>query len=284
MPARKFSGGVLRAARRAADLPGRELAERVGVSAPQVPKWESGASFPAMEKLPAIAQALGRQLDDLFPRHGEPDLLDVRCDAGLTQKEAASRCGVSHIPLLNAERGRKRLDPKYVPTLARTYGVTEASLLAAQDRTFGVLIAPPAHEAGAESLAAKLTVLLDTSCPGLSDAHITDRVNANGRHFLDADQFAALRSGERDLSEMLPTSGDELAFLDALARVLGVEPMSLRTSDAVARQVIDGVKFLAGGGAGQLALAARGAEQAGISPQMLSKLQELIDQAGQERK
>ncbi|MFH0246168.1 helix-turn-helix domain-containing protein [Streptomyces sp. HK10] len=284
MPARRFEGRVLRQARRAADITAATLANRIGVARPQISKWESGKSFPALEKLPAIAEALGRDLDDIFPRSGEPDLLDLRCDAGLTQKEASARIGTSHIPVINAEKGRRRLDPQYVPLLAQAYGVTEEELLGAQDRSFGVVTAAPniASTPLPRTLAEKIDYLLASTyapadVPG--DTDLTEWVNARvGRALLTPEQFTALRCGRRTLAEVLPEHREQSAFYGALGETLGVSPLFFQPDDAVARQVMEGIRFLAAGGR-DLALAARGAEELGVSPAMLAQLTALIEQA-----
>jgi transcriptional regulator with XRE-family HTH domain len=285
MPARHFDGRRLRTARREADRTTAEVADDVGVARPQISKWETGTSFPSMEKFPAIAKAVRKPLDELFPRDGDPDLLDLRCDAGLTQKEAGSKIGTSHIPVSNAERGRKRLDGSYVPTLAKEYGVSEEALLAAQDRSFGVLTpsAPSAVQVP-QTLAEKISYLLETTYRGgaPSDAEITDQVNAlAGRALLDAAQFASLRAGTCQPSEVFATAADEAIFHEALAEIVGVSPMFFKAGDAVARQVVEGIMLLSAGQQG-VALAARGAEEMGLSPAVVSKLAAVLAQAGAE--
>ncbi|MFF8992526.1 helix-turn-helix domain-containing protein [Streptomyces sp. NPDC014983] len=287
MPARHFDGRALRAARREADLTAGQLAESIGVARPQISKWETGASFPSMEKFPAIAEAVGKPIDVLFPRDGEPDLLDLRCDAGLTQKEAASRIGTSHIPVSNAERGRRRLDPAFVPPLAEAYGVSEEALRAAEDRSFGVFRpATPATVKVPQTLAEKITYLLETTYSGVgtpSDAEIADRVNAAvRRELLSPAQFTSLRTAGCQPSDVFSTVADETAFYEALASMVGVTPMFFRSDDAVARQVAEGIMLLSAGRKG-VALAARGAEELGLSPAVVSKLAEVIAQAGAEQ-
>jgi transcriptional regulator with XRE-family HTH domain len=100
------------------------------VTQPQVANWEKGKAIPPPDKLPTLAEALGRPLDYLFPRDGAPDLADLRNDAGYPQNRTGDLIGArSHIPVSNAERRIRRLDEDYVERLADAYGVTVQELL-----------------------------------------------------------------------------------------------------------------------------------------------------------
>lgn len=284
MPPRRFEGAVLRRERRAADLTAAVLGDRISVARAQVSKWEAGTSFPSLEKLPAIARALGRPLDEVFPRDGEPDLLDLRCDAELTQKEAAAAIGASHVPILNAEKGRRRLDEAYVPALARCYQVSQAELLAAQDRSFGIAVPVVPAPAVPKTLGEKITYLLESTWPhgAPTDAELARQVNQRaGRRLLNGTQLHDLRTGRQNLGALLDSAGDETALYEALAEVMGVSALFFQPDEAVARQVVEGIRILAAGGKG-LALAARGAEELGVSPAMLAALTEVIEKAERE--
>ena len=56
----------LKARRTAAGLTLRQIGETVGVSAQAVAKWEAGTAWPSADLLPAIAEALGCSIDDLY--------------------------------------------------------------------------------------------------------------------------------------------------------------------------------------------------------------------------
>ena len=280
MPARTFDGQALRSARRARDLSQEALARAEGVDVDQstVAKWESG-SFPEPERLPAIARALGEPLDDLFPRDGLPDLADLRCDAGYAQRRTGVLIGTkSYIPVSNAERGVRRLNSAYVPRLAEAYRVTEEQLLAAQDRSFGFLQTPAAAPPVPQTLAEKLTYLLETTFPSgrPTDAHIAAAVNAHaGVDVVSADAVEALRTGTPPPSEVL----DGLAagvVLEGLAEFFGVTPMYFQSDQELERQVVDAISLLAlRGSADDFALAARGG-QGGLDPAMIAKIAELV--------
>lgn len=93
MPARRFDRARVRSVRRAAEISQSDVAAGAGVADSTVAGWELASSEPDQEKLPAIARVLKRDLDDLFPRDGQPDLKDLRCDAGLYRYEMAGIIG-----------------------------------------------------------------------------------------------------------------------------------------------------------------------------------------------
>ena len=49
----------------------QQLADQIQENRATVAKWESGCVFPRAEKLPALADALGCTIDDLFGRGKE---------------------------------------------------------------------------------------------------------------------------------------------------------------------------------------------------------------------
>ncbi|MFI2369895.1 helix-turn-helix domain-containing protein [Streptomyces sp. NPDC018833] len=288
MPARHFDRSRLRAVRRAAEIYQAAVGEALGVSDSAVASWESGAQTPDPEKLPALAHALGRDVDELFPRSGPPDLTDMRCDAGYYQYETAALIGTrSAGPVAAAERGERRLKDKYVPALAAAYGVSEEELRRAEARSIAKAQggqvdepAPPgagnASTPGAppESLAEKITLLLDSSYPGLqgppSDAEMASAVNAHaGAHVITEEDFRDLRTG------VTGTASPEV--LDALAAVVGVSRMYFEPDDAVAAQVYEGLQLLAAAKKGSVGrVKARGLGAQGLSPKAMALVNELV--------
>lgn len=88
-----------------------------------------------------LAAILGVDVDELFPREGPCDLVDLRCDAGYTQKAAADEvAGLTKYILGDAEGGRRRLKPHLIEPLSRLYGVDLNALEAAEDRSFGMTV------------------------------------------------------------------------------------------------------------------------------------------------
>ena len=57
---------VIRKYRKEKNMTQEEMANKLGVSAPAVNKWESGASMPDITLLPPIARLLGISLDELL--------------------------------------------------------------------------------------------------------------------------------------------------------------------------------------------------------------------------
>ncbi|KFG71386.1 helix-turn-helix domain-containing protein [Streptomyces mutabilis] len=290
MPARQFDGTRVRAERRATDLTQKQLANLLGLkSHAPVAAWESGRSFPDGDKLPAIARALGRGIDDLFPRDGAPDLRDLREDAGYPQNKTGQLIGVgSHIPVSNAERGIRRLDDKYVPLLSAAYGVSVEELRAAEDRSFGIPV--PVHAAPQsqtptpadqpESLAEKLFYLDRRTFPNgqkaPTDTQLAEIINRRaGAQVIEAASVAALRSGAATTTTP--------AIREGLGEAYGVSPLFFQDNDEVAQQVVEGISLLAAREHGDvLGLAARGNEK-GLSGTMLAKVNALIAELGRAR-
>ncbi|MGW6457691.1 helix-turn-helix domain-containing protein [Streptomyces sp. NPDC055078] len=282
MPDRVFDGRAFRAKRRAADLTQRQIAEAVGVQEAAVARWESTATKPPAEKLARLAQLVGERLDALFPRQGQPDLADLRADAGYSQKATAQITGTSTpSSVRKAESGIRRLSDESVALLAAAYGVSEEKLRAAQERSFGDT--PRAAEPEVPStLAEKITFVLENTYPAQpapSDAEIATAVNEHA---------GAAVVTERDVRDLRTGAVTEAApiVLDGLASLFGVKPMYFQSEDAVTRQVAEGLKLLASkrrGDVGQIA--ARGMGEDGLSAELLAIVNEVVaDLAGRPRR
>ncbi|MCX5555351.1 MULTISPECIES: helix-turn-helix transcriptional regulator [unclassified Streptomyces] len=252
MSARHFDRGRVRAVRRAAEVAQADVATTVGVADSTVAGWETGLATPDPEKLPALAKALKRDLDDLFPRTGLPDLTDLRCDAGYYQYETAKLIGTKSAgPVAGAERGERRLKDKYVPALAAAYGVSGEELRRAEDRSIAkaqggeaeaeAITSTPGSAGPPGTLAEKITLILERSYPGEqgppADAEIADAINAHaGARVISAAGVLDLRTGAVETSSPV--------VLEGLAAFLGVSPMYFQPDDAVARQVYEGLQLL----------------------------------------
>lgn len=272
MPPRQFDGSRVRAVRRGRDLSQQQLGDMVGVGGPAVARWENGQDFPKGEKLPAIAKALHKPLDDLFPHDGPPDLQLLRCDAGLSIAQAAEIIGASRTPLGNAESGRRRLSDAYVKPLAKAYGVTEHELLVAQDRSFGVRV-PSAS--GPRTIEEKINYLLQHGYVGQeapSDEEIARAVNEHaGAATVTAGDIVALRTGATTDASDVVRAG--------LAHALQVDA-ALFQDDAElspeARQLLEAFRFIGSIHRGQiLGLAARG-NSLGLSAEMMATINNLV--------
>ncbi|MFF8795773.1 helix-turn-helix transcriptional regulator [Streptomyces globisporus] len=283
MPARHFDRTVVRAVRRAAEIPQAEVGAAVDAADSTVAGWELGSSVPDQEKLPGIARVLRKPLDELFPREGSPDLIDLRCDAGLYRYEVAKFIGTkSDGPVAAAENGVRRLKEKYVPKLAAAYGVSERVLEQAQERSFGNTVEEAGDEsvAGAEAeesprtLGEKISFLLEQSYPAGAapgDEEIAEAVNRHaGSEVVTANEVEALRTGTGEADSPPPVA------LEGLAEFFGVERMYFEPDDAVARQVYQGIRvLLASKNGGIRRVRARGLGPEGLSPEVLSLLTDL---------
>ncbi|MFD8546310.1 helix-turn-helix domain-containing protein [Streptomyces sp. NPDC059649] len=285
---RHFDPNLVDGIRRRARLDIKDVAEAIGLSRSVVSDWLRGKTTPTPEKLPALAHALGEPIDELFPRLDEacnpapPDLRDLRCDAGIPMSAIPEIIETaSSVPVRKAENGRKRLDPVYAERLAPRYGVSMDELRAAEDRTFGVAPAqdalPPVEMP--TTLAGKISHLLD-DLPAEdrpTDSDIAAAINSRaGADLLDADHVLALRKGTKTQEEILRQVPAEILY-QGLADALKVTPLTFQSRDQLVSHVVEFVDFLAQ--QGDIVIQARGAEQHGISPRMLSKLNELLAEA-----
>lgn len=272
----------LKAIRRIRGVKLQDIATALGYSAhTQVSSWLKGQATPPPEKLPALADALGEHIDDLFPREGEPDLADLRCDAGVARKDIPEILGTrSSVPVSNAERGKRRLDPAFVGLLAEAYGVTADEVLAAQNRSFGeTQEAQSVRTQGTPTtLAEKINYLL-THLPAdrrPTDLAIAEAVNETaGVAVIRPSQVKALRTEDRPVAEVLRQVPEVLLY-EGLAATFGVPPHYFQSDGEMVQQVIETIRFLAQ--RDQVDLQARGAEE-GLSGPMLAKLNDLLDEA-----
>jgi transcriptional regulator with XRE-family HTH domain len=263
----------------------RVLAQALGLgSHVPVANWEKGKSFPPADKLPGIARALGQDVDRLFPRDGDPDLVDVRCDAGFTQGRAADLVDeVSSYRLGAAERGERRLDEVSVRPLADLYQVSVDELLAAQERSFGELV--PVEPSRPRTLAEKLTELLQAafSEEAPSSADVAAAVNMKvGGDAINSAEVEALRAGVPP-DEVFTDVARTMAF-EALGLYFNVSPLHFEDDRAMERRVLDDIRYLAE--QHQIALAARGGE-GGLSDDVVAVLGRLVadefrEQAGRQ--
>ncbi|MFE0765329.1 helix-turn-helix transcriptional regulator [Streptomyces smyrnaeus] len=252
--------------RRAAELSQGDIAAGVGVATSSVAGWESdNPTSPDPERFPALARALGRDLDDLFPRTGLPDLTDLRCDAGLYLKDTSGILGTKSTgPVKYAERGERRLKERYVAPLAAAYEVSEAKLLRAQERSFGNPVPEPPTDAGGQNaegevlprtIAEKITYLLEhtfTPTTRPSDAEIARQGNSKaGRQLLDAALVESLRTGARAQADA--------DVLNAVAAALDVPPLFFHSDSGAVHRIVSGVRLMKGGLSG---VAARGEAEA----------------------
>ncbi|MFB7630456.1 helix-turn-helix domain-containing protein [Streptomyces sp. NPDC056149] len=274
MPVRQFDGRRCFAARRAANLTQTQLGKALGLSKTPISEWEASKSSPPPERFPAIADVLGQSLDALFPRLGEPDLRDLRCDAGFTQAQAAEQMGISRLPLGNAESGKRKLNDAYVPALADLYGVSRDDLLVAQERSFGVLSSAPSEtELAPKTLGQKITHLLRRR--PLSDQQIADAINRQAAFdAVDAASVEVLRTDGAE-AEQIRAGLPPDSLYHGLGDAFGVTPFFFAPGEEIERQVLERLEFLNLLRSDGVSLAARGASR-GVSSEMLATLSEVL--------
>ncbi|MEV0915707.1 helix-turn-helix transcriptional regulator [Streptomyces sp. NPDC049967] len=270
---RRFDGEGLRRARRRAELSQRQVAKGLGLSSHvPVARWEMGQRFPPAEKMVRLAAILGVDVDELFPREGPCDLVDLRSDAGYTQKAAADEIeGLTKYILGDAEGGRRRLKPHLIEPLCRLYGVDPDALEAAEDRSFGVTVPPPTPRKPPD-LAEKLNELVrkafrDHPTPEM----LADAVNAKTGTRLTAGQIETLLAGV-SAADVFTDRTAEVA-LAGLAAFFGVPQLALENRAGVELRVLSGLQHLAAHHG--IDLAARGGD-GGVSPEILAVLNDLL--------
>jgi len=114
--ARGFDGARLRTQRLAAGMTQRQVAREVDVSESVVAHWERGSQRPTVERVAALARALGLTPTDLTTHDHDPgprSLMQLREAAGLKQDRLAARAGLTRTKYSSLERGE-------VATLSRT--------------------------------------------------------------------------------------------------------------------------------------------------------------------
>ncbi|MDX2952023.1 helix-turn-helix transcriptional regulator [Streptomyces caniscabiei] len=282
----------MRTVRRAAEISQAEVAAALGVAVSTVAGWESGDAVPDAEKLPSLARVFNRELNDLFPRTGLPDLTDLRCDAGYYQYETATLIGTKSAgPVAGAERGERRLKDKYVPDLAAAYQVSEEDLRRAEARSIakaqeaqggqsaedaGIV---PASAGAPSTLGEKITLILERSYPGQhgppTDTEIADAVNAHaGSKVITGEGVRDLRTGVAETASPV--------VLEGLAAFFGVSPMYFQPDDAVARQVYEGLRLLSASRRGAVGrVRGRGTGSQGLPANVMEFVNDLVTEMEQ---
>ncbi|MFC9295788.1 helix-turn-helix transcriptional regulator [Streptomyces sp. NPDC057011] len=260
MPERRFDAPGFRRARVVKGMTQAQVAAALGIKDQSVvSRYESGDASPPQEKLPRLAALLGERVDDLFPRPGLPTLADLRCDAGMTQKDTAAVTQTSSCsPVRAAEGGRRKLAPHYVGPLAEAYGVSVEELLAAEKRSFdedapAVPRNPTVRQpVGPHTIAKKIAALLEGTPEQErpTDAQLADLGNARvGRTVLSGPLVTSLRLGQA--THAAPE------VLEALAAALDVPAIFFETVDADVAAVVASLRTAR---IGLTAMVARGAE------------------------
>jgi transcriptional regulator with XRE-family HTH domain len=129
-----FDAERLRAARRAAHLTQRQLADQVGVTETAIANWEGGGRSPRVDRLGQLARALGVRPIDLTDAAGTgtPSLLQLRLGAGLLQEQVAEAARMTRQKYQTLEGGATAgLRGADVAALAEALGVDAIEVRAA---------------------------------------------------------------------------------------------------------------------------------------------------------
>jgi transcriptional regulator with XRE-family HTH domain len=126
-----FDPERLRELRVEVGLTQRELAERTGTDHTTIAKYETGDRIPFVERLAALAAALG-----VTPSHltamKDGTLAELRTLAGLSQQGLAQRAGLVRTRYSAIERGEvATLDPDIAARIARALNLTPAQVITA---------------------------------------------------------------------------------------------------------------------------------------------------------
>ena len=132
----KVSPAALRRQRHRRKLSLRQLSLLSGVGAATISAWEGGRRAPSARLLAAVAVALDVSVADLVPVPERRVLLvDLRHQAGLSQRAAAGIAGLSPSMYQAIESGFRAADPRQRTTLAAQLGVTEGDFAETWRRT-----------------------------------------------------------------------------------------------------------------------------------------------------
>ncbi|MEU5425845.1 helix-turn-helix transcriptional regulator [Streptomyces olivoreticuli] len=291
MPARHFDGSRVRDLRIDRRLKQVDVATAVGASDAAVGRWENGKTLPDPEKLPALAKVLGADLNDLFPRHGLPDLADLRADAGYSQYETKVITGTKSAgPVAYAERGKTKLSTQFHEPLARAYGVSVEELLAAQERSFGNDVPDVRPQTDPKTLADKINYRLRDRVPPLSDADIAAGINRHaGAEVITEAGVHDLRTGRQSTASPIVCEG--------LAAVLGTDRPYFQSKESVVRNLAASLEYLAASADGEddgkylagsedegyRVRAARGLDTQGLPPEILAIVSKAVGQVREMR-
>lgn len=130
---RGFSAAALRAARTRSRWSQADLATMAGVSESTIAGWERGISLPTVRRLRAVADALGKPVDEFLRSTGTRTqaLVDLRAARRYTLVEAAEAAGISKSTLGRLENGHGNLSAEAGDKLAGAYALTAEDIEAA---------------------------------------------------------------------------------------------------------------------------------------------------------
>lgn len=133
---RGFSPSALDAALLRKRVASEDLADSVGVSRQSVSAWRTGRTIPTPVLLAKVARWLDIPISDLVPiAEDRLRMADLRVRAGLSQRDAAALLGLATSTLTTIEKGRRSVSPDVAAAMVGVYGLDEATVLDAWERT-----------------------------------------------------------------------------------------------------------------------------------------------------
>lgn len=130
-----FDAKALADIRRTRGMTQPQLAGMVGITRTRLSDYERGAIVPAPRTCRQLARALGVPAGALLTTKPTPDLVRLRAQAGMTQKEVGDAIGISAVAVSQIETARQRLTEHRARQLAALYDVDLAAITAAAEST-----------------------------------------------------------------------------------------------------------------------------------------------------
>jgi transcriptional regulator with XRE-family HTH domain len=144
-----FSGSLLWAARKQRGLTQEGLAALANITSQYVRAMERGRKTPSPVALRDLATALAINPIELLVVTVTPSLIQLRCCAGLSQREAAEKIGRSDMSYSRLERGETtHLANEVAESLALAFGVKPQLIRAACSGSKKSISRPPTDVGG----------------------------------------------------------------------------------------------------------------------------------------
>lgn len=155
----RFDADKMREARMSLGINQVELASRIGIDPSVVNSWETRGGNPSVRNLPRVAAALGLSVSDLYRSDADAvgTLIDLRVQAGLSQRELAQLLDISQARVSRWERGVSRPTWEEISSYAKVLKTDRITVGAAIDLTANRHGNPPNQKRAVRPSAFKLT-------------------------------------------------------------------------------------------------------------------------------
>lgn len=155
----RFDADKMREARMSLGINQVELASRIGIDPSVVNSWETRGGNPSVRNLPRVAAALGLSVPDLYRSDADAagTLIDLRVQAGLSQRELAQLLDISQARVSRWERGVSRPTWEEISSYAKVLNTDRITVGAAVDLTANQHGNPPKRRRAVKPSAFNLT-------------------------------------------------------------------------------------------------------------------------------